>query len=182
MSRLPINGRLMDVAMPTTSWFWSDGQRIEQLDELLRAGYTSTHARIPGYDIAGMDATVHASAWFSRFFLSAAAWLRQKIVIESVGQGTRQAARQIQRAHGLAKTPTVRVVELRRSQYVHRESSDATSSGRKLTVRFVVKGFWRNQWYSSRQEHAPKYIESHLRGPSDAPLKAETPTVFMVRR
>jgi hypothetical protein len=56
------------------------------------------------------------------------------------------------------------------------------ASGRKLSVRFVVKGFWRQQWYATRKEHELKYIESFLKGPADAPLKTASPTVYVVRR
>ena len=46
-----------------------------------------------------------------------------------------------------------------------------TGTGRGYAVRFVVRGFWRNQSYPSRGVHAPKWIDSYLKGPKDAPLK-----------
>ncbi|MFI9558839.1 hypothetical protein [Nonomuraea endophytica] len=42
--------------------------------------------------------------------------------------------------------------------------------GRKLAVRVPVRGFWRNQWYPSRQVHRPLWIDPHWRGPEDAPI------------
>jgi len=185
MATLPTGagGREQDVAIPTTSWFWRDGQRVDQLDAALREGYTARGARFSGFDTAGLEPTVRASMSFSRFFLAASAWLRQRIVVESVGTGTRQQARQLQRQHQLPEAPKVRIVELRRTQYTHGGSVErvAGDGTRRLTVRFVVRGFWRNQFYASRNEHAPKYIEPHMRGPADAPLK-DAATVFMVRR
>lgn len=184
MHRDDRGGRVQDVAVPTTAWIWHDGVPLSSLRGSLEREYRRCYDQgRMGFDACGIDETVAASLAFSRFFMAAAAWLRQRIVVESHGgQGIRQAARQIQRQHKLEETPRVRVVELRRSEYVRRESAPATEgSGRKLSVRFVVKGFWRNQWYATRQEHAPKYIESHLRGPADAPLKT-APTVYVVRR
>ena len=185
MSRVPLGGRLQDVCIPTTAWIWHDSTRLNQLPSRLLHEYNRVYADgHAGEDYAQPEVTVAASMAFSKFFMAAAAWLRQKIVVESHGgAGIRQAARQLQRQHGLSETPRVRVIELRRSQYVKREDTVATDgTGRKLSVRFVVKGFWRNQWYATRKEHAPKYIESYLKGPEDAPLKAAAPTVYVVRR
>lgn len=185
MQRLPLGGRQQDVAVPTLAWIWHDGTSLHALPSRLQREYERINDEgKAGHDSADMEATVAASMAFSRFFVAAAAWLRQKIVIESHGgQGIRQAARQLQREHKLSETPRVRIVELRRSQYVKREDETVTDGNtRKLTCRFVVKGFWRNQWYATRQEHAQIYIESFLKGPADAPMKSAAPTVFVVRR
>jgi len=185
LSRQPMNGRVQDVCIPTLAWIWHDNTTLEQLPPRMRREYDriKREGRV-GDDAAGDEQTLAGSMLFSRFFIAAAAWLRQKIVVESHGgQGIRQAARQLQREHKLSETPRVRVIELRRSQYVKREGTEATdSTGRHLSVRFVVKGFWRQQWYATRKEHAPKYIESYLKGPEGAPLKAAAPTVYVVRR
>lgn len=184
MSREPMGGREQDVAIPSLAWIWHDGTTLDELPKRLFREYSRIGPDKKGGQYAGQAATVAASVLFSRFFMAAAAWLRQKIVVEAHGgQGIRQAARQIQRQHNLPETPRVRIVELRRSQYVKREDAAATDgSGRKLTCRFVVKGFWRNQWYATRQEHAQIYVESFLKGPADAPMKSAAPTVFVVRR
>jgi len=184
MHRDDVGGREMEVAIPTTAWIWHDGTTLAQLEPRLRREYQRVQDDgLMGLDSADIETTVEASVAFSRFFIAAAAWLRQKIVVETSGQGLRQAARQLQREHRLAETPRVRIVELRKSDYVRREDAPIEgASGRKLSVRFVVKGFWRQQWYATRKEHAPKYIESFLKGPADAPLKASAPTVFVVRR
>lgn len=185
MARVPVHGREQDVAIPTTAWIWHEDTPLSRLPARLLREYSRVYAEgRMGDDFANPDVTVAASMAFSKFFMSAAAWLRQRIVVEAHGgQGIRQAARQIQRQHNLRETPRVRIIELRRSEYVRRENTgEESGQGRRLSVRFVVKGFWRQQWYPSRKEHAPKYIESYLKGPADAPLKAAAPTVYMVRR
>lgn len=184
MARVPINGREQGAAIPTTAWIWHDGVSLQRLPDTLTREYNRVYRDgHTGFDACGIAETVDAAMAFSRFFMAAAAWLRQKIVVESHGgQGIRQAARQLQREHKLPEMPRVRVIELRRSEYVKRDDTATDGTGRRLSVRFVVRGFWRNQWYATRKEHAPKYIESYLKGPSDAPMKTAAPTVFVVRR
>jgi hypothetical protein len=50
------------------------------------------------------------------------------------------------------------------------DAADDAPDGRKIGVRFPVRGFWRNQWYPSRQLHRPLWIDPHWRGPEDAPI------------
>lgn len=64
---------------------------------------------------------------------------------------------------------TVRIIELRRSR-PRRESDAETGRQVNWTHRWIVRGFWRRQWYPSRQEHRQKYIGEHVRGPEDLPL------------
>lgn len=42
--------------------------------------------------------------------------------------------------------------------------------GRVYTCRWVVRGFWRNQWYSSENVHRAVWIAAHIKGPEGAPL------------
>lgn len=65
----------------------------------------------------------------------------------------------------------IRVVDLVRRHRAagEREESD---SGRSVSVRFFVKGHWRNQaWGPGRQLRRPTWINPHIRGPEDAPIK-----------
>jgi hypothetical protein len=71
--------------------------------------------------------------------------------------------------------PTVKVVNLRRSVYAmagaEREPLD--DSGRRYTVRWPVKGFWRNQACGpGHTQRRPTFVAPHIRGPEGAPLKA----------
>lgn len=36
--------------------------------------------------------------------------------------------------------------------------------------RWVVRGFWRNQWFPSEQRHKPVWINPYIKGPADRPL------------
>jgi hypothetical protein len=186
MLSMDVGGRQADVPVPTTSWYWKDGLRLCELD----AHYRNQYARIYGSGrqggrFANPDATVAAAVWFSRFFLSASAWLRQRIVVAERGDGTRQIGRSLQREHKLAEAPQVRVVHLRRRETatVQSVTDDTAQPGgtRKLTCRFVVPGFWRNQWYPSVGQHKAIYIEDFVKGPAGAPFKTKANVYAVVR-
>ena len=68
--------------------------------------------------------------------------------------------------------PTVRYIDLRRART---EPSDHTddeprTSTREYRHRWIVRGHWRNQWYPSRNDHRPIWIDPHFAGPEDKPL------------
>lgn len=64
----------------------------------------------------------------------------------------------------------VSTVELRRHVYEREEKASPT--GRHVTVRFMVRGFWRWQPYGpGRTQKRRIWIAGHMRGPDDAPLK-----------
>jgi hypothetical protein len=62
----------------------------------------------------------------------------------------------------------VRVVRIRdRADAPNREQH----AERSYQVRWTVRGHWRNQWYPSRGEHRPVWINPHVKGPQEAPLR-----------
>lgn len=153
---------------PTTSWIWSDDVPLGQLEERLRRGYDKVTPK-SGAEAAGMDVTVAASVWFSKFFLASGVWLRQRIAVTSRGQGTRQVSRQIAREHNLTAPPVVEIVALRRNEVAIERSTQP--SNREFSCRWIVHGFWRNQFYPSTGKHNLKWIDSYIKGPADKPLK-----------
>lgn len=184
----PVRGREVVFAMPTTAWEWYEGTTLTELEQRLVVEYDTRYppGRYYGPDFAGKDVTVHAAVALSRFFLSALTWLRQRVIVVESAPGLRQQTRQAQRAHNLAAPPRVQVVDLRRREMVHEateaEAADLSEQTRKLSCRFVVRGFMRNQWYPSRGEHAPIWVHPFVKGPADAPFKDARPRVFAVRR
>ena len=71
----------------------------------------------------------------------------------------------------------VKVMTLRRA----REKHEVEPSGRTMKVRSITSGHWRNQWYSSIQEHRQIWIFPYMRGPEDAPLIQPTRAVEFKR-
>lgn len=41
---------------------------------------------------------------------------------------------------------------------------------RRISVRFPIRGHWRNQWFSSVEEHRHIWIDPHWKGPENAPV------------
>jgi hypothetical protein len=165
---------------PSIAWNWADGTSLRQCMDLFN---TFMGRSQPSTVI---KATLDAALWFSTFFVAGSAWLRQRIIIANAGNVPRQCRRRIQREHKLdAKPQGVLVVELRRTE--PNPSTDTSvepsseGEGRAYTHRWIVSGHWRNQWYPSQGSHAPKWIESYLKGPDDKPIK-EAVRVFAVRR
>ena len=72
----------------------------------------------------------------------------------------------------------VTTVRLRRSGAPH---TTPTGESGRYTHQWLVSGHWRNQWYPSRQDHAPIYIMPHVKGPTDTPLTVNR-TVYVANR
>ena len=79
------------------------------------------------------------------------------------------------------QTSTVTVIDLRPLRHVEVEQEEA--SGRRLTVRHLVRGHW------TQQAHGPgrllrrlQWVAPYIKGPSGAPLKTSTARVMVWRR
>ena len=72
----------------------------------------------------------------------------------------------------------VLVIVLRR--VAHAKLSEP-SDGHSPSVRFSVRGHWRNHWYPSENRHKPLFIEAHIKGPEGAPLRLKSPIVSVSR-
>jgi hypothetical protein len=113
-----------------------------------------------------------------------ATWLlmRQPGVAEhSTAPADKKLARTYQRAN---KTlPTVRLIDLRRHGSTRTTTiTDADGTRRQITVRFMVRGHWRNQAYGPKKGlRRQMYIAPFLKGPDDAPLKDDVATVKVLR-
>lgn len=101
-----------------------------------------------------------------------------------VGEVTEQKpAPKVRRAEARAGrgSPTVRVVDLRRH---HRPATEEreTSGGWKVSVRFMVRGHWKNQAYGPQRSLRKKlYISPFIKGPDGAPFKADPEVVKTLR-
>lgn len=56
-----------------------------------------------------------------------------------------------------------------------REVRSTTYNDTRLSVRFIVSGHFRNQWYPGEGIHKRIFIDPYIKGPEDAPLKMERP-------
>jgi hypothetical protein len=78
----------------------------------------------------------------------------------------------------LRQWPAIEIVNLR----LPKKKDNPDSEGRELSIRFYVKGHLRRQWRPSTKDHKLIWIEEHIRGPEDAPLKPKPTKVYKVTR
>ncbi len=94
-------------------------------------------------------------------------WLlaKQRLAVSTVAV----VSRAVRRRATVQEIKTVRVVGLRRKTYPE------TDGTRKVdwTHRWLVRGFWRNQWYPSEERHKPIWIADHVKGPAAKPFVAK---------
>ncbi|MEV6712709.1 hypothetical protein AB0M48_11775 [Lentzea sp. NPDC051208] len=83
----------------------------------------------------------------------------------------RAARRRIERLDPVLD-PTVRYIDLRRARTEpsDRPDEDFGNGTREYRHRWIVRGHWRNQYYPSRNDHRPIWIDPHFAGPEDKPL------------
>lgn len=167
------------VPLPTTAWKWPFGVRLEELQGLFEQEYRKVYDTTSPNN-AGLEATCHASYFFSAFLIAASTWLRQRIITRAPAQGGRQVKRALKREYALDEIPTVEIIKLRRREV---EPTEPSPDGivRHYRMRFIVHGHFRNQWYAKAGVHAPKWIESYIKGPADTPLK-DAARIYSVTR
>ncbi len=92
-------------------------------------------------------------------------------------QSREQPSRAVRRRAKAQEIKTVTVVRLRKRVYADTEGS------RKVdwTHRWLVRGFYRNQWYPSEQRHRPLWIADFVKGPSNKPFVAKQRVFEFVR-
>lgn len=125
--------------------------------------------------IARMKATMRRKIGL---FLATLLFLEQQILVAERTQPGRSTRRRLEK---ISTDPvrSYRVIRLRR---VANRNGQAAVADVEWACRWFVKGHWRNQWHPKLRRHSPAWIRPHIKGPSDKPLKAPTPTVFSVER
>ncbi|ANZ42564.1 hypothetical protein BBK82_07690 [Lentzea guizhouensis] len=102
-----------------------------------------------------------------------ATWLLmgQTLVRSEQMTAPRAAQRRIERLDPVLD-PTVRYIDLRRARTEpsDRPDEDFGNGTREYRHRWIVRGHWRNQYYPSRNDHRPIWIDPHFAGPEDKPL------------
>jgi hypothetical protein len=113
-----------------------------------------------------------------QFVLAAQQWLSQRILTTREAPLPRHARRRAERE--IQQAPSVNVIALR----AYEPSRTPTAQGREVdwSYRWIVSGHWRKQYHPSTGENVPTWINPHIKGPEDKPLKVDGPRVFGVVR
>ncbi len=116
----------------------------------------------PVYEVSPEQAAARRILWtFFRLTF-------QKIAALSSQPLDRSTYRQAQRSGITAPPRSILIVRLRR-QYRPQDDDESAAPG-NWTHRWVVKGFWRDQWYPSLGRHQSIYIHDYVKGPAHLPL------------
>jgi hypothetical protein len=121
----------------------------------------------PG-DSHGPGGSASAAPWLQTL---RATWLlmNQGHIVEVDALAPDRAAVRRARREGLTPSP-VRLIHLRRATR-EQGAPEGDGAAREFTCRWMVRGHWRQQWYPSRGVHRPIWINPHLKGPDDKPLR-----------
>lgn len=110
----------------------------------------------------------HTADWIAflkTFFLL----VKQKITVVTRERPDRAAFRRLSRSALMPADSEMQIVMLRKHRPTSQEEvGDGTPVN--WSHRWVVDGFWRNQWYPSEQVHKDVYIYSYIKGPEHLPL------------
>lgn len=176
---------------PSTRFFWCFEHTFDEMIEHNRQAWQREYG--PGavgdgtHDfVMGEGPTMRSVEELSRFFAMACIWFEQRVPVltKAPGHIERHAKKRYIKEHKLKEAPSVHVVALRKSLRV--ESSEAPSErqegAREYHCRWVVKGHPRKQPCGpGRKDIKVIWIETHIAGPDDKPVK-ERETVFAVIR
>lgn len=148
--------------LPAHGYYWRGVTPMEFTDMQGWPGYLPSNGE-------GMDAD--AKIALERTILATWLLMGQTLVRSEQLTAPRAARRRIAREDPHLD-PTVRYIDLRRARTEpsdHTTDEDRTST-REYRHRWIVRGHWRNQFYPSRNDHRPIWIDPHLAGPEDKPL------------
>lgn len=113
-----------------------------------------------------------------RLFATMLTFLQQRILVPSrwsVGRATR---RRIATYIREDEEPSVNVIRLRN---ILRRPQETEGEAVVWNCRWIVRGHWRDQWYSSLGRHQPLFIDPYVKGPEDKPLRNPSRLFAVVR-
>lgn len=114
-----------------------------------------------------------------RFVAALLLFMNQTILTTNARAVTgRQARKRL--AREIEEIPLVQVVALRRREHQHH--SEASEMPVEWHCQWIVRGHWRQQYFPASGEHRPIWINPHVKGPDDKPLKAPRTIAYEVVR
>lgn len=150
-----------DDSLAVTFWMSDDGFVIP----------VTSFALMLGGSLVNIDAYGQHEATKGKIKLIAASFelLAQKIFVKRLERPPRSVRRRIQKQTGRKDIKDVAIIEMR----VRENTSYTTGTAveREYSNSWVVRGHWRNQWYPASGIHKAIWIDPHVKGPDDKPLK-----------
>jgi hypothetical protein len=113
-------------------------------------------------------ATVPSIAFFRKLVFAFSRLVFQRIAVRHKQRMSRPAIRRAAREDIELENGMITVVKLRREY--EPKPGDHEPTEMAWSHRWVVSGFWRNQYYPSLNRHIRIYIHAYIKGPEDKPL------------
>ena len=108
-----------------------------------------------------------------KYYLAICSWRSSKIVVNDI----QEVSRSFRKRAGNQDT-RVRIIKLRQKETFNKSFGN---SNRSYSCRWIVRGFFRRQWYPRTQEHKLIFVDSFVKGPKDAEFKV-TEQIRLVTR
>jgi hypothetical protein len=181
--------------LPSTKWSWPVRLSIKEMmsmsGHLYRETYTGKGKFAGNPWAVGERATMNVVWELSLFFMMSCLWFRQTVpgtkkkiepkLTQEQGHIERHARKRFEKEFNTK--PVVRVIALRKTQATAVESEHGEGTGRKLKVRFIVKGHAKLQRCGpGGSDRKLIWVDAYPKGPDDAPFKESGPRVFAVIR
>lgn len=171
----------------TSILFWGRGEGafnpVPYTSILINPGTTLNEAIADYKDSAILRSDFDEEAWQAyqmkiRYFACCLSFLEQKIVgsrpiLTKVPRAVRRRTEELKDVEANVNVITLRAYEQRRKE--------GDSHPVEWTMRWLVRGHWRQQYYPTENIHKPKWIAPFVKGPSNKPLKV-SPKAFQVVR
>ncbi len=106
---------------------------------------------------------------------------QQYIAVRSSKKPTRQVRRRAERMGALPEFGEIIYITLRRNSASVEKDGETSEEWSGYSHRFPVKGYWKHQFYSSKQEHHLIWVEPYIKGPPDKPLIIKDKVYRLVR-
>jgi hypothetical protein len=148
-------------------WARSKAGKLGRLPKLVGGHYTPWWfgMSFEGNEVDSLGNPTGAEWWW-KIAQTTFRLMQQRLSTRSRYTPARAARREAKR-YGFPDETEVLVVRLRREKS---ETSGPPTGEAHYSHRFIVHGFWRNQWYPSAKMHRQIYISDFVKGPEDAPL------------
>jgi len=182
---------LLGKVLPSTKWHWPLNMTFHDMlaysRECHRRDYGEGGKLLrDGMRIAPEEETMRVVGELSLFFVMACLWFRQTVPVltRAPGQVERHARKRMMREHKLAEPPTVQVVALRKSLRVPAGAAegDRVAGAREYRCRWIVRGHPRLQACGpGRKDRKLIWVEAHVAGPPEQPLKTRQRVYAVVR-
>lgn len=94
-------------------------------------------------------------------------FMQQRIAVSHVAHASRNVYKRTLIRTG-KEPPELRIVKLRATESRIYERSE--SEGREWSMRWIVRGHWRNQWYPTKKANSQIWIAPYIKGPAGKPV------------